>query len=516
MAMLFMAATLGLVLTSRPAAPWPWLCQPGLVLAVFVPLLMARLLHGSRPLPVWQRAVLWAGALSSTFDILVLWRPMGFLADDKQLHAVLPAAHFVAGQCLVALNLVERSLATRGVVRWRFGLAAAACVLTVAALALISLGEFPLSLMLWRGALTGAAGCAFIAFGVPEWLAHLLNVGELYRYLRRKEERPLTGQAKAVPDELCRLAAEATGASGALLALWQAQQERWQVVAAQGRVGWQSGMALPEAVPPSVRFLYRVELTIVGGPPGLLLVGVPHLPLFPEDDLGLLRLLAGQVARDLGLDRAYRYPLEVYAGATAADQALSDPCAASPGGARRPATVLFADIRGFSRWAESAPAEQVMTVLNLFFAAAIEQAHLYGGTVTHLAGDGLMVLFGVERHGAGQARAAVRTGAGIIRQAAAIRHDSLPEPLQVGCGINTGEVIVGNIGSANRLVYTAVGDPVNVARRIMEGAGPGEVRVGEATAELLSDMVLEPMGAQAVKNRRESVTVYRVRGEGVP
>lgn len=539
MAMLLIAAMLGFILTSKLSAPWPWLVQPGLVLGVSAPLLLAWLLHTSQALPAWQRAVFGGGALLSTVDILVLWRPVGVFEGDIDLYAVLPAAHFVVSQILLAVALYKRAPATRGVVRSRFGMAAAACALSVAALVLVCLGEAPLSLMLWRGALGGAAACVWLAFGAPGWLVQLLNAGELYRYLQRKEQHPLTQQAKAVPEELCGLAVQATGATGALLAFWLEDQAQWQVAAghmgtavgpgkalsgvnpawwSQGRpaasllAAEQADVLAQTAFSGAVSYLYLVPLAIAEEGRGLLLVGLPHRPLFPEDDLGLLCLLAGLGSQDLAVERAHRAMLAKYTDQTVANRVLADPRIARPGGSRQNATVLFADIRGFSRWAEVTQTEHVMAVLNRFFDVAVGQAHQHRGTVTHLEGDGLMVLFTAERHGEGHAQAAARTAAGIIRMAAGIGHESLREPLGVGCGINTGEVVIGHIGSDNRLVYTAVGDPVNVARRIMEAAGAGEVYVSEATASHLRDTRLEPLGVRKVKNRTGPVALYRMRG----
>src|SRR5262249_2190236 len=147
---------------------------------------------------------------------------------------------------------------------------------------------------------------------------------------------------------------------------------------------------------------------------------------------------------------------------------LDDPELASPGGRRRDASVLFADVRGFSSWAEQEPPEVVVEVLNLLLRAAVETVFRHGGMVDKFLGDGLMALFGVPIAQRAHPRRAAAAALDLQAAAARICHPRLPVPLSMGCGVNCGEMVVGPIGSERRLDYTAIGNTVNLSKRLEE------------------------------------------------
>jgi adenylate cyclase len=156
---------------------------------------------------------------------------------------------------------------------------------------------------------------------------------------------------------------------------------------------------------------------------------------------------------------------------------------------RREAVVMFADLRGFTCLAEQLAADRVVELLNGFFAMAIGVAHAHQGTVFSMAGDGLLVGFGVPLAQPDAADRAFDCARGMHRGFRDLR-DQWQDEWQVesglGIGINRGEVVVGNVGSEAFMSYTVVGDPVNVADRLQKQAGPGEIllsgRVHEALA----------------------------------
>lgn len=139
-----------------------------------------------------------------------------------------------------------------------------------------------------------------------------------------------------------------------------------------------------------------------------------------------------------------------------------------PGGEARTVTLLFADIRGFTTIAERLPTEAVVELLNAALSRLSDAVFAHSGTLDKFTGDGLMAIFGAPVAQPDDAARAVAAGLAMLE---AIRDLDAQQPagaprLAIGVGIHTGEAIVGNIGSARRLDYTAIGDAVNLASRI--------------------------------------------------
>ena len=91
-----------------------------------------------------------------------------------------------------------------------------------------------------------------------------------------------------------------------------------------------------------------------------------------------------------------------------------------------------------------------------------------------------------------------------------MQHPDLIVPLRVGCGVNSGEVVVGNIGSERRLDYTAIGDAVNVASRLTQDAEGGQVLIGEETYRRLGTAQVHDLGLKHLKNRQQPVHAYQI------
>jgi adenylate cyclase len=174
----------------------------------------------------------------------------------------------------------------------------------------------------------------------------------------------------------------------------------------------------------------------------------------------------------------------------------------------RDATVLFADIRGFTAFSQSAPPDEVATRLDELLACVIEAVHAEGGTVNKLIGDGAMAVFGDplphEDPVGGAARAALRA-----RQAAARLGG-----LRFGFGINTGLVAAGRLGTGESAEYGVIGATVNIAARLEESAGPGQILVGELSAAQLEGRFAFSAGrALTVKGIHGPVTARELLGE---
>jgi len=141
-------------------------------------------------------------------------------------------------------------------------------------------------------------------------------------------------------------------------------------------------------------------------------------------------------------------------------------------------TVLFADLRGYTGMAERLPASQVLPLLDEFFRTLATATENHGGTVFHLAGDGMMAGFGVNAEAGSGAREALCAGHEMLQSFAPIAarwRSELGIDAGIGVGLHLGEVAVGVLGSARHKATTLVGDTVNVAARLCSRARAGEV-----------------------------------------
>ena len=142
------------------------------------------------------------------------------------------------------------------------------------------------------------------------------------------------------------------------------------------------------------------------------------------------------------------------------------------------ATVLFADLRGYTGLAERLPAARVVPLLEEFFRVLATATEAYGGQVFHMAGDGMMAGFGVAEEGSDGAREALSAGHAMLMgfdPVAARWRSELSLDAGIGIGLHQGEVAVGMLGPPRRKTATLVGDTVNVAARLCSRARAGEV-----------------------------------------
>ncbi len=160
---------------------------------------------------------------------------------------------------------------------------------------------------------------------------------------------------------------------------------------------------------------------------------------------------------------------------------------------RRNLTILFCDIRGFTEMSERMEPEELVDALNQYFTAMTEIVFKHGGTLDKYVGDGMLVFFGDPVVYEDHPRRAVLTAlemraeVDVLREGWLLRYE---EELNVGIGISTGYVTVGNIGSPTRTDYTVVGNHANLASRLAgQAAGPGQILVTERTMASVRDLV---------------------------
>ncbi len=189
---------------------------------------------------------------------------------------------------------------------------------------------------------------------------------------------------------------------------------------------------------------------------------------------------------------------------------------ASCSGEHRVVTMLFCDVRGSTAMAEELDAEAWTDVMNEAYEHLIAPVYRYEGTVARLMGDAILAFFGAPRAHEDDPQRAVMAGLEIVSSVGPLRERLAREhglDLNVRVGINTGPVVVGEVGSELRREYTAMGDAVNVAARMEQTAEPGTVQITEDTYRLVADLFdAESLGPVELKGKREPVPAYRVRG----
>jgi class 3 adenylate cyclase/tetratricopeptide (TPR) repeat protein len=173
---------------------------------------------------------------------------------------------------------------------------------------------------------------------------------------------------------------------------------------------------------------------------------------------------------------------------------------------RRIATVLFADLVGFTTFSESADPEHVKNLVDRCFERLVADVTAFGGQVDKIIGDAIVALFGAPVAHEDDAERAVRAALQMQRTLAVLRQE-LRVGAEVRVGVNTGEVLVGALRAAGE--YTAMGDVVNTASRLQAAARPGQVIVGPLTHAATRGVVrYEPLGALVVKGREEAVEAW--------
>jgi class 3 adenylate cyclase len=182
---------------------------------------------------------------------------------------------------------------------------------------------------------------------------------------------------------------------------------------------------------------------------------------------------------------------------------------------RRVVTILFSDVKGSTRMAESLDPEDVMEIMDGAFDVLIAPIYRYEGTLARLMGDAILAFFGApiahEDDPERACRAALEIVEGAKAYAARLEEERGIRGFDVRVGINTGLVVVGEVGSDLRVEYTAMGDAVNLAARMEGAAEPGTVLITEDTHKLIAPLFeTEALGPVQVKGKAEPVPVFRL------
>jgi adenylate cyclase len=263
---------------------------------------------------------------------------------------------------------------------------------------------------------------------------------------------------------------------------------------------------------------------------GVIYVDSPlHAGSFSERDLDLLTALANFAA--VAIERArlhdrvleekrIRGRLERYHSPQVVEEVIRDVTATGEWKEvrTRVVTVLFADLVGFTTWSEKMAAEPMARMLTEYFTLASDAIFACGGTIDKFIGDAVMAFFGAPLdqpdHADRAVDAALRIREGVAGWNRARAERGEP-PLEVRIALNTGEAIVGDIGSERRVDYTVLGNAVNVAARMEEFvAQPGDVVIGPATFEAVQERYeTAQLGRFALKGLSAQVPLYKVIGK---
>jgi len=195
------------------------------------------------------------------------------------------------------------------------------------------------------------------------------------------------------------------------------------------------------------------------------------------------------------------------------EEILKNPALLQLGGKRQQVTVLFADIKGFTAMSETMNPEEVVEVLNDYFTEMVDLVFKHQGTLDKYVGDALMAVFGVPVPLPHAATRAVECALAMQRHLAQMQAQGRTPIQGARIGINSGEAIVGNIGSDKRMDFTVVGDVVNVAARLQELAKELEADTlisGATYKELDKKFNLVSEQAVVLRGRKEATDIYRL------
>jgi adenylate cyclase len=249
---------------------------------------------------------------------------------------------------------------------------------------------------------------------------------------------------------------------------------------------------------------------------------VPLVAPFAGLNITVLLGLISDLTRERIEKNRVRRTLERYVSKNVVRQLLDQPklYAQSLGGVLKPATILFSDIRGYSVVTARSDPQALVAQLNEYLTAMVECVFRFGGTLDKFIGDAVMAVWGNTRSEGARTDAvnAVRAALAMRQELARLNESwatrGLP-PLRIGVALNHGEVVVGNIGSPQRMEFTVIGDAVNVSWKLQELTKDldSDLVVGESVMSLvIEEFDLRPLGKATIESLPHPVEIFAVRG----
>jgi adenylate cyclase len=246
---------------------------------------------------------------------------------------------------------------------------------------------------------------------------------------------------------------------------------------------------------------------------------------FAEEDLELFQALANQSAMAIENVRLYEQMIETekkranlgrFLSPSVVDHIMSEDQDLSLGGQRIPVTILFCDIRNFTRLSENLEPHELANLMNTHFTAMTEIVFQHEGTLDKFVGDEVMAIFGAPLKIDSPALCSLKAALDMQTKNDELNStrasSNLPE-LEIGIGINTGEAFTGYIGSPDRLDFSVLGDSVNTASRFCSFAKGGQVIAGKKTYLEAADFVeARSAGTPTLKGKTELVEAFEILG----
>jgi adenylate cyclase len=369
------------------------------------------------------------------------------------------------------------------------------------------------------------AGLLHVAVDAEENPALMGHAGEVYR----TQGAPLQWETAAVEQDF------STDEFGRYLRAHAPVRDRdgkiVGVVVAQSRVDWVEGKLWAIKVAGMVALALSLVLAI---PVAFLLSARASRPLTElkrvldsiakgdlkaranvesKDEFGEVALSVNTMADGLAERDRVKSAFARYVSQQVMDSVLTSDSGGVLRGDRRRITVLFSDIRGFSKISEHLAPEKVVQLLNDYFELMVEVVFRNQGTLDKFMGDGLMAIFGAPENDPYQEEHALKAAMEMQQELAKlqVRWESEGIQIRIGVGIHSGPAIVGTIGSSRRMEYTAIGDTVNVASRLQTATKElgANILVSEHTYYgAKGAFPFRNMGTITVRGREEPLTVY--------
>lgn len=180
-------------------------------------------------------------------------------------------------------------------------------------------------------------------------------------------------------------------------------------------------------------------------------------------------------------------------------------------GSRTEATILFSDVRGFTQFSSGKAPDAVVECLNQYFEIATRHILENGGYIDKFIGDAVLGVFCIPIYKEDHAERAIKAAIGMQKELQETDGSKNPILAQVGTGLNSGDLVAGNLGCDTKLEYTVIGDTVNVASRLTGLAGAGEIIVSKETLKLVKDIVdYKELPSQKVKGKDRLIEVFQV------
>jgi adenylate cyclase len=258
------------------------------------------------------------------------------------------------------------------------------------------------------------------------------------------------------------------------------------------------------------------------------LLGVMHLDsqiqsnAFTEKDLQIctgmaaqaaIAILNARLAQKIEKEAHTRVQFSRLIPPAVVEQVVKGELTLERGGRLSEITMLYSDIRGFTAMADGRPPEEVVNTLNEYFEVMVDVLFQHSGTLDKFVGDEIIGLFGAPiplEDAAYKAVLCAKSMMDGLEEFNRTREAENQAPIKIGIGINTGKVITGAIGSTRALQYTAIGDAMNVASRLVNIAKHGEIIMSEETYRTVADRVeAEAMPPVKVKGKEKEQKIYR-------